>query len=219
MSDDLSASDSVAPHDDEPEAIFAPYIQAAGGVVDAWNRLHETLKYLFVAITKMSENVGYAVWHSARSDSAQRAILRAATAATSDKEPWVVRFPTAKDDLNALLQKANKIGEMRNDAIHAPVSLAHNNGRIVIVPFYFNGNPRAESLRNKDIVAEFNQCRDEAYILNAFSNEAEASIKFASRAWPDKPALLIPSEKKKRIRPSHQAPQAGHPHRPLSSPE
>src|SRR3954454_14531805 len=101
-------NEDAPPLPPDNSAAFAPYIQAAGGVVDAWNRLHETLKYLFVAVTKMPENVGYAVWHSARSDSGQRDMLRAAIAATSDQEPWVIRFPTAKDDLYALLQKANK---------------------------------------------------------------------------------------------------------------
>jgi hypothetical protein len=218
MSDDLSAPNSPAPRDEGPAAVFAPYIQATGEVVDAWNRLHETLKYLFVAVTKMPENIGYAVWHSARSDSVQREMLRAAIDATGDKEPWVVRLPTAKDDLKAFLKKANKIGETRNDAIHAPVSLAKSNGRLVIVPFYFNGNPRAENLRNKDILTEFNRCRDEAYMLNAFADHAEAAIKFPSRAWPDKPSLLIQPEKKKGRDSARQIRQGEHQPPPQSSP-
>ena len=198
---------SAIPPDEDLEAAFAPYIRAAGEVVNAWNRLQETLKDVFAAITKMPRDMAYAIWHSSRSDSTQRDMLRAAIAATDNNEPWVVRLPTAKSDLMLLLQKAGKISEVRNDDIHAPVSLALDGGKLIIIPFYFNGNPRAKNLQNKDVVAEFGRCRDEAYILKEFAEKAERSINFPSYAWPDKPALLIPVEKQKRIRRGRQVHQ------------
>ena len=191
---------SAVPPDDALKAAFAPYIEAAGEVVNAWNRLHETLKDVFAAVTKMPREMAYAIWHSCRSDSLQREMLRAAIAATSDKEPWVVRLPEAKSDLMLLLQRASKTGEIRNDAIHAPVSLALDGGKLVIIPVYFNGNPRAEKLKDKDIVAEFKRCRDDASILQEFAEKAVTAINFPRYPWPDKPALLIPPEKQKRIR-------------------
>jgi hypothetical protein len=198
---------SAIPPDEDLEAAFAPYIRAAGEVVNAWNRLQETLKDVFATITKMPRDMAFAIWHSSRSDSLQRDMLRAAIAATGDNEPWVIRLPNAKSDLLLLLQKAGKIGEIRNDAIHAPVSLALDGGKLIIIPFYFNGNPRAKNLQNKDIVAEFERCRDEAYVLKEFAEKAETSINFPSYAWPDKPALLIPPKKQKRTHRAHQAHQ------------
>jgi hypothetical protein len=198
---------SAIPPDDDLEVAFSPYIRAAGEVVNAWNRLQETLKDVFATITKMPRDMSHAIWHSSRSDSIQRDMLRAAIASTKDDEPWVVRLPNARRDLLLLLQKAGKISETRNDAIHAPVGLALDGGKLVITPFYFNGNPRAKNLQNKDVIAEFWRCRDEAYILREFAEKAETSINFASYAWPDKPALLVPPEKQKRIRRDRQAHQ------------
>lgn len=198
---------SAVPPDDDLNAAFAPYIEAAGEVVNAWNRLQEALKGVFAAITKMPRDMAYAIWHSSRSDSSQREMLRAAIAATSDDEPWMARLPDAKRDLMLLLQKAGKTGQTRNDAIHAPISLALDGGKLVVIPVYFNGNPRAENLKDKDIISEFNRCRDEAYILKEFADKAQTAINFPSYAWPDKPALLIPPEKRKRTRRVRQSPQ------------
>ncbi len=198
---------SAIPPDEDLEAAFAPYIGAAGEVVNAWNRLQETLKDVFAAITKIPRDMAFAIWHSSRSDSLQRNMLRAAIAATDDNEPWVIRLPNAKSDLLLLLKKADKVGQIKNDAIHAPVSLAIDRGKLIIIPFYFNGNPRAKNVQNKDIVTEFERCRDEAYILKEFAENAKTSINSSSYEWPDKPALLIPPEKQKRKRRDRQAHQ------------
>jgi hypothetical protein len=210
---------SAIPTAEEGEKKFAPYIAATGRVVDAWNRLQETLKDVFAAVTKMPSPMAYAIWHSSRSDLSQRAMLRAAIRATRDNEPWVERLPRAKGDLMDLLRKADKLGEERNDAVHAPVSLSLRGGKLVIVPFYFNGNPRAVNLKNKDIVAEFSRLCDDAYALKDYAEKAEAAVTVPSRAWPDKPSLLIPPETQKRIRPSRRVLPEGHSTPPRSSQE
>jgi hypothetical protein len=198
MSDDQSVS-AVVPDDDELEAAFAPYTQAAGEVINAWNKLQEQFNRLFVALTAMPRDMATAIWHSARCDSLQRQMLTAALAATPD-EKWTGRLSAGKDDIRALIRCASDLAEDRNDAIHAPVSLAIDGAKLVPIPVYFNGNPRAKRLKGKDILVEFRRCRDTANLLREFAEKVETALSFPSYAWPDKPALLIPSPKKNRVR-------------------
>jgi hypothetical protein len=194
MSDDQSVSATV-PGDDAFDTGFAPYITAVGEVVNAWNKMQEQLNKLFVAVTGMSSGMASSIWHSVRSDSLQRDLLAAAVRATPN-EKWASRHPEAKADLLALLACAERLSQQRNDAIHAPVSLAIDKDKLVPIPVYFFGNPRAKRLKGKDVINEFRQCRDDAFTLKEFAEKAETALSFASYAWPDKPALLEPPPKK-----------------------
>jgi hypothetical protein len=93
------ASQSVFNPDDVDRA-FAPYITAAGEVVNAWNKLQEQLCLVFVALTGMPKDMATAIWHSARSDAIQRDMLAAAIAETS-AERWTGGLSAAKHDLAA----------------------------------------------------------------------------------------------------------------------
>jgi hypothetical protein len=202
MSDEPKA---VVPPDDVLNDAFAPYITAAGAVVNAWNKLQEQLNKVFIAITGMPRDMASAIWHSARCDGLQRQMLSAAIAATPD-DRWSGRLSSARDDLRALIRVANKLAEDRNDAVHAPVSLAIDNGRLIPIPAYFHGNPRATRLKGEDILSEFERCRETANILREFSEKIETALNFPSYAWPERPALLDPPPKKERVR-NRQVPQ------------
>jgi hypothetical protein len=194
MTDDQSASTTVPP-DDELEAAFAPYITAAGQVVHHWNQLQESLGKLFAAVTEKG-SMALAIWYTPHSDRAQRDMLIAAIHETSD-DKWTLYSKTAKAEILALVAEANSLADRRNDAIHAPVSLAIDKRRLVPIPIYFRGNPRALKLKGKDIIKEINACVERAKTLREYTEKLETAINFSTRyAWPDTPTLLEPKRKK-----------------------
>jgi hypothetical protein len=214
MTDQPSAT---VPSYDALEAAFAPYITAAGEVVNAWNKLQKQLSLVFVATTGMPKDMATAIWHSVRSDAVQRDMLNAAIVETNP-DIWKGRLSSAKDDLERLLKVANKLSKARNDAIHAPVALAIDNGKLIPFPNYFHGNPRAKNLKGKDIVTEFRRLRDNANTLREFAEKAETALNHASYAWPDRPALLEPPPKKNpEGNPDRQARKEWRQHQPKAS--
>jgi hypothetical protein len=197
MTDKPSAPSAVVPGDDELNAAFAPYITAAGEVVNAWNKLQEQLNLVFVAVTGMPKDMATAIWHSVRSDRVQRDLLLAAIDAAA-KGKWAdTRVDRASDDVSALVKHANTLAQDRNNAIHAPVSLSiDDDKKLVPFPVHFHGNRLAKRLLGKNIIVEFNRCRDEAIILKEYAEKIETALNHPSYAWPDRPALLKPPRKK-----------------------
>lgn len=209
MSIDPAKPANPVPADDDLDSAFRPYISAVGSVIHASNQLQEFLGQLFVAVTGISRDVALAVWYSSRSDGAQRLMLRAAASATSD-DRWGKQLPKAKEDLVWLVDEASTLAEHRNDAAHAPVSLAIDQGALIPLPYYFHGNPRAIKLKNKDIIAEFARCQTSANLLREFAGQIESALHFpASYPWPDRPSL--PESLQKNVPqaiPTHQARKA-----------
>src|SRR4051812_45544511 len=108
---------------DAIENRFEPYALALGRVAHSWNRLQEGLGVIFCDVTGLSHKVGFAIWYSTTNDRAQREMLKKAVEATFDNEDE--RSGTLrKQDIMWLLNKVNGIAEQRNNAIHAPCSLA-----------------------------------------------------------------------------------------------
>lgn len=185
---------ATVPPDNELDAAFAPYITAAGQVVHHWNRLQERLGKLFAAITGTGK-VAFAVWYTPHSDRVQRDMLTAAINEILDDE-WKRYSPIAKADILALMSEANSLADRRNDAIHAPAALAIDKRRLVAISVYFQGNPRALKLKDKDLVAELGNCAERASQLSEYAEKLESAINFHKHyAWPDIPPLL---EKKRR---------------------
>jgi hypothetical protein len=189
MPNEPSAPRNVVPPDDELNAAFTPYIVAVGEVVNSWNKLQEQLNLVFVAISGMPKDMATSIWHSLRSDSLQRDMLLAAIAAI----PQDGRLAIILSNLTTLVKHANELAPDRNNAIHAPVSLALDNGKLVPFPVHFHGNRLAKRLLDKNIILEFNRCRDEANVLKEYADKIETALRFPSYALPDKPALLDPS--------------------------
>lgn len=201
---------------DDAEDAFAPYLKAVGEVVNAWNKLQDQLLKIFLSITGMPQDMAAAVWHAPRSDSVQRDMLRAALRATPD-DKWSGRLATARDDIFSLLNRADKLSEERNDAVHAPVSLAIDGDKLVPFPMYFFGHPKAIRLKGKDIVPEFKRCKDAAITLREYAEKIETGLNFSTYPWPDKPALLAPQQAKNQTNPSRQARKEARRHPPPPS--
>src|ERR1700722_11761652 len=99
---------------------FDAYALAVGRVAHAWNMLHERLGKLFVVIVGARDpNISISLWYSSDSDRAKQKMLTDAIEAYADQQwPWTI--PSARSDLLWVTEEARKLGEDRNNAIHAP---------------------------------------------------------------------------------------------------
>jgi len=102
------------------EAIEA-YCVAVGLVVYEWNDLHEKLARLFALVREGDRQETLTQWYAIRTDTRQREKLRCAITGTTSGR-WK-KSPRAPDDLEWLLDRADKLASDRNNAIHAPCSL------------------------------------------------------------------------------------------------
>jgi hypothetical protein len=178
------------PTDDDVDgatAAFESYFMAAGRVVHAWNDMQEELGRLFCDITGMSGSMGMAVWHSLRSDLAQRQMLKAAIEQKAGEYDFGRRFPKAQADIGALLGEINKLSDRRNAAVHAPCSIVANKGEIEIFPIPWFGNPNAAKLAGKNILAEFEWYERTAIVYRSHVRQIAYALSHPEEPWPDKP--------------------------------
>jgi|SRR5271166_4463830 len=177
------------------DAAFGEYYLAVGGVVRAWNTLHEYLGQLFVTVsgaTWVEPWVALAIWYSVKSDRTQRDMLRAAVNANPGR--WE-KLPKALADLEWLFKCADELADARNNAIHTPCSIyIGGSDPPEMGPAYFAGeNPRvkklwAKKLRGKQLLAEFDWCDRYAWTLIGFIQKLEPAIRLRDgRPWPDRP--------------------------------
>ena len=178
------------PTDEQIKATFEPYIVALGKVAHAWNYLQEALGHLFAQVTGFDSKIPYAIWYSSNDDRTQRRMLRAAIEALPE-DHWGSRLPTARDDIIWLINEADKVAIKRNNAIHAPCSMAIRARGFEIIPAYFFGNPRARSLQDKNILKEFTWYELSADTLTRFARNATTAIASEQSAWPEKPLMPI----------------------------
>jgi len=177
------------PTPDQIDAKRTPYIQEIGEVVFAWNAMHENLAELFWRVTGVrNAGIPLSIWHSTTSDRAQREMLRAVA-------PYTLRRrKRALEDVNWLLCKVDAVADRRNTAIHAPLFFAIDStgsGEAgEMLPFAYNGNPRARRLINKDLLAEFRWYAETARKLGGFALFLSFHIHDRRRQpWPERPEL------------------------------
>ncbi|MCP3475219.1 hypothetical protein NLM33_33385 [Bradyrhizobium sp. CCGUVB1N3] len=142
---------------DAATAALEPYFTALGRVAHSWNHLHEELGKLFCSVTGLELHHGMAIWHKLKSDRSQRDILKGAIDARAQETDWVAKRPSVTAAINDLLHETNSLADRRNNAVHAPCSIAlHGNRKdFEIVPVTFFGNDKAKRLIGKDIIEEF----------------------------------------------------------------
>ena len=99
---------------------------AIGKVTLAWNKLQESLAFLFASILRHREEAALAVWHSQKSDLAQRDMIRAATLANANELRSDVM-----GEIKWLLDRADSLSSCRNDTIHTHFSLRIEENKIV----------------------------------------------------------------------------------------
>jgi hypothetical protein len=171
----------------------AEYCSQVGLVAQSWNGLQESLGRLFASIlSSVPPKVSLAIWYSEPNDRAQRRLLRAAVnAGALDHTKHAQKLPpSAKDDLLWLLNEADKLGARRDQALHAPVTFDPNAEKMAIIAAYFQGNPLAEQLRDKDLVREFELSTRRVHLLTFFAMKFYGALEEQQIPWPDKPPSL-----------------------------
>ena len=175
-------------HEKRQEAYDA-YALAVGRVSGAWNFLHQTLGELFAVVIGGDAELVLAAWRSCENDRAQREMLRAAIKAASSKH-WK-QTPKAPDDLLCILGRVDTaLSDVRNDAIHALVSL-HIGAEIVEVNVALHTVGKRErklldkAARGKKLLDEFAKCEQEVDALSVFVRRATAALAEPDRQeWP-----------------------------------
>lgn len=186
----------VWPSDEEMKIAFETYAVAVGKVAHAWNFLHERLGRLFVIVTGADRAIALAIWYSTESDRTKQKMLKDAVTASAD-ERWMPQLPKAKTDLLWLADRVISLTENRNNAIHAPCELIMDWSKVApdrygplfgMAASYHSGHDRAQKLRGKEILVEFDWCERWAEELSRFTERAESALISDTYPWPDKPA-------------------------------
>lgn len=199
---DVSLEDSL-------NSSFEPYANAVGKVAHSWNALQEELAYLFSCVTEMDDSMSRAIWYSTQNDRAQREMLRAALSVRA--EFWEHPQQVAKD-IVWLIDRANALADQRNDAIHAPCSIMLGDDGFEVTPAYFYGNPRAQKLRDKDLLEEFAWCEASAEALTLYAKYAATVLSRGHGAWPERP--LMPTRGQTQTRKGSRRQADAKPHQP-----
>ena len=124
------------------ERKFKPLAVEIGWIAYEWNRLQEALAELFTDAMGAKDYVSFAVWHSVRSDLAQREMLKAAVAYREANAP--PEFKPIWRAVTELILDTDKISIKRNDALHVPLMFVSNlyEDNIEIETLGIFGNPK-----------------------------------------------------------------------------
>jgi hypothetical protein len=192
------------PTDEEIDAYTVTldaYCLALGKVAHAWNHMQEELGKLFCQVCSVEQSLGMTLWHSLRSDLAQRAMLEAAIKYQGSSEEWASNHPKAEADIIALVKRINGFSENRNAAIHAPCNpvLGGNDLEIIAVSFFGNPNAKklsaAEMLHGKDILAQFEWFERTADAHRRYVKDINYGLSEPRTPWPDRPRMPTLGEK------------------------
>ena len=177
------------PSNEKIQTAIDAYALAVDRVSVAWNILHSTLGGLFAVVTGGDHELLLAAWRSIENDGAQREMLRAAIKAASP-ERWK-QTPKAPADLLEVLARADRLWNVRNDAIHALVALyfvgAENVEINVAQPARGRREKRllADAAKGRKLVDEFAKCAKNADALTIFVRQATAALAEPARQeWP-----------------------------------
>jgi hypothetical protein len=155
-----------------------------------------------------------AIWHALKSDRSQRDILIAA-AETTIRGAIPIPF---LEDIKWVCGQADKLEELRNNALHSPYwgHIGMGN-KVTIMPNINLGHVRAGKLFSKNLLKEFRYCRDYCVLLSKFAWQMDCALSDLSLPWPDRPKPPNRGETNVRKQPL-QARKAKRPHPPQSSP-
>jgi hypothetical protein len=190
------------------EKDFRPYVIALGQLTLAWNDLHERLATLFwILMGGGWKNKPIGIWNTVEYDRPKRKLLLAALKGCTPSETQV--HPSMVDEIEWIIIKANELEDVRNDAIHSPLTLVPKYfvkqfGTTSVVPDDALDNRRAVKLSKKarnDFLEEFKWCYRCTIVLRDYASQIEyaygGSVRFgAAFPWPRRPAWPTRSQKK-----------------------
>ena len=171
-------------HRDFRSEAFHDLATALGQFALAWNDLHLSLETLFQGLLgKSNALISGAIWNSLASDAAQRDMLKS----LANLDALGHNVPDrARNEINFILNQAERLRGRRNDAIHAPfVSSAAGE----IVPFIGTGHKKAKNFGDKNVLKELRRCYDATIILSDYANNLSAVLLLGLNDWPARPNL------------------------------
>ncbi len=198
------------PHRDRfTEKRYLPYVIAIGQAALAWNALHERLALLFCNVMGGGwVDRPFGVWFSAQYDRPRRAMLRAAVDTTTAKDQH--QFPKLLNDVKWILNEADKLEDIRNNVIHAPLFSIRDSveAKAMNLPLVWAdtlfGNPRAKNIEDRVLLLEFRWLRDMALCLRDFTSLVEEAATDPKRPWPGRPSPPIRPQKRTPQTPQHR---------------
>lgn len=159
-----------------------------GYIANSWNMLHaDDLGAIFVYLLKpRNATIGWAAWHARQNDRAQRYMLQAAAKEALGEDNKIFK------ELKWSLKRTEALEDKRNTAIHTPYSIFIDNGTLRIVPYFFTGHKRAETLKERDVERELisywrNIERIRSFVLKLYDALHSSST---SSTLPPRPSLL-----------------------------
>jgi hypothetical protein len=173
----------------EGERLFRPVALEIGWISYEWNRLQEGLAELFSDI--LETKIAFAVWHSVRSDLAQREMLIAAVNSKFPAAANPKHDTKERTELLWLTTEAGRLSHKRNDALHVPFYFLIHADHIELLPFNIFGNPKAKTMAPKDLMKEFKWYRATAAVLANYAEILHYALTFQDQCytWPSRPSL------------------------------
>jgi hypothetical protein len=106
-----------------------------------------------------------AIWNMIKSDRTQRDVLSAAAAANALNGG----SQNLADEIKWICQQADKLEEVRNNALHSPLWGTPGRTPTIVGPVTGLGHVRANKFAGKDLLSEFRWCRDGATTLRDYT--------------------------------------------------
>lgn len=185
------------------------YATRTGEVIWAWNFLHERLQMVFVWLALPDDlEAGLAIWHSIRSDSSQRNLLRAALENMAPKSAsW---FQGAMWLMDAI----EKLAPHRNDATHVPTILNWTE-RAYVTASFFAKPAQAKRLTSSPGLYRFHRLlRDDLYVLSNYATAIRLEMREPGKYGrfpgpPELQSIRLPRDFPKAIMPKKKAAERG----------
>jgi hypothetical protein len=205
--------------------------QEIGSLVRSWSLLHEKLCDLFKYVTKMEFWIANPIWHSIKSDLAQREMLASASRAAmrrlekyrkDHQERYKIKV---YEEIIFAINQINEHSHKRNDIIHSPITFLCDFGKDEheAVISDQTQDPRSKKLRNVELYQYISWCNYFADTMSAHLHALILSLNLQN-PLPHRPKLLplsqFPTRKqapRRKKQKQHRRPRKP-PHSPTTPP-
>ena len=197
----LSLAGIMSPHRRLPkqfEAATKEFADQVGAVIWAWNYCHAAFCDLFgILVNRQNLMIGYALWHTSQSDTAQREFLLSVAKITLAKRPRLLtRVAWAK-------RSADSLSTVRNDVTHTATVFSGKPSDLSLMPSISATAPkRLRRLEHRDLNEMCFLLKGDLIALGGYVRLLGAESAFPGRyTLPKRPRLLsIPDQPSKTKR-------------------
>jgi hypothetical protein len=132
-------------------------------------------------------DISLALWYSPDSDRVKQKMLKDAILA-HHKQEWSIRHEAAREDLLWLMDRVMNLGDSRNNAVHAPCMLVTDHDGSEMAASFVSGHERAQKMRGKQILVEFDWIEAWAEELTVFTERLANALQTDKYPWPERPS-------------------------------